>query len=263
MRAWVNLYSDTKQMTLGKTTFSLNKSEYSDKLGRIIANHRVGSRLIGEPAEFVLRSCRLTEQWAKLSGDHAVCVYLRNVDLAGGRKVKMLSLERGPTKQPIAKAKLIEALYPTKKTVATATAEEKHFNAVKAALRNATHYQLKAFRDAVKYPCVCCITGKSIRLGMKTDIDHVGMPFSEIADRFVASKGLKYTDIILAGPPTGKYIKDDQLRAEWVAYHMAHARYALVCASANRSKGNGDYSTSPELYGSFKAETPEDVSLDF
>ena len=178
-------------MTLGKTTFEMNKSGYAEKLGRIISNHRVGSRIIGEPAEFVLRSCRLAEQWAKLSGNPAVLVYLRNVELAGGRKVKMLSLEVGTTKQPVSKAKLIEALYPTKKTVATATAEEKHFSAVKAAMRNATRYQLKVFRDSVKYPCVCCITGKSIRLGQKTDIDHVGMPFSEIADRFVASKGLR------------------------------------------------------------------------
>ena len=250
-------------MTLGKTTFSLNKSEYSDKIGRIIANHRAGSRLIGEPAEFVLRSCRLTEQWGKLSGNPAVLVYLRNVELAGGRKVKMLSLERGATKQPVAKAKLVEALYPTKKTVATATAEEKHFSAVKAAMRNAVATQLKKFRNSVKYPCVCCITGKSIRLGQKTDIDHVGMPFSEIADRFVASKGLKYTDITLMGPPSGKSFRDKQLWGEWVAFHLQYARFAMVCASANRSKGCGEYQTPGDLIGSFAAETEEDLSLDF
>jgi hypothetical protein len=263
MRAWVNSYSNVKQMTLGKTTFEMNKSEYSDKIRRIIANHRVGSRLIGEPAEFVLRSCRLTEQWAKLSGDPAVLVYLRNVELAGGRKVKMLSLERGATKQPIAKAKLIEALYPTKKTVATATAEEKHFNTIKSAMRNAVAMQLKRFRDSVKYPCVCCITGKSIRLGQKTDVDHIGMPFSEIADRFVASKGLKYSDITLVGPPSGKSFSDKQLWEEWTVFHLQHAKFAMVCASANRSKGSSGYETDAELYGSFKAKSSEELSLDF
>ena len=263
MWAWVNFYSHTKQMTPGKTTFSLNKSEYSDKIGRIISNHRVGSRLIGEPAEFVLRSCRLTEQWGKLSSDPAVLVYLRNVELAGGRKVKMLSLERGTTKQPIAKAKLVEALYPTKKTVTTATAEEKHFNSVKSAMRNAVAMQLKKFRDSVKYPCVCCITGKSIRLGQKTDIDHVGIPFSELADRFVSSKNLKYTDISLVGPPSGKSFSDKQLWEEWTMFHLQHAKFAMVCASANRSKGCGSYQTPVELYGSFKAKDSEDLSLDF
>jgi hypothetical protein len=74
---------------------------------------------------------------------------------------------------------------------------------------------------------------------------------------------LKYTDITLVGPPTGKYIKDDQLRGEWVAFHMANARYALTLASANRSKGSSGYTTPEELYGSFKAETPDDLSLDF
>ena len=250
-------------MTLGKETFNLNKGEFSDKIGRIITNHRVGSRIIGEPAEFVLRSCRLTEQWGKLGSSPDTLVYIRNIELAGGRKVKMLSLERGATKQPVAKAKLVEALYPTKKTVATATAEEKHFGAVKAAMRNAVAAQLKKFRNSVKYPCVCCITGKSIRLGQKTDIDHVGMPFSELADRFIASKNLRYADITLMGPPSGKSFRDKQLWKEWVAFHLQHARFALVCASANRSKGCGSYQTPVELYGSFAAETEEDLSLDF
>ena len=250
-------------MTLGKTTFEMNKSGYTEKLGRIITNHRVGSRIIGEPAEFVLRSCRLTEQWGKLGSSPDTLVYIRNIELAGGRKVKMLSLERGATKQPVAKAKLVEALYPTKKTVATATAEEKHFGAVKAAMRNAVAAQLKKFRNSVKYPCVCCITGKSIRLGQKTDIDHVGMPFSELADRFIASKNLRYADITLMGPPSGKSFRDKQLWKEWVAFHLQHARFALVCASANRSKGASGYETPTELYGSFAAETEEDLSLDF
>jgi hypothetical protein len=249
--------------TLGKETFDLNKGEYSDKLGRIISNHRANSKLIGEPCEFVLRSCRLSDQWMKLAGDPDTEVYLRNVDIAGGRKVKMLSLERTGTKQPVSKSKLIDALYPPKKIATTATPEEKNFNAVKVAMRNGVALQLKAFRDSVTLPTLCIETGFKIRKGMKTDVDHIGMPFSEIAEKFVASKGLKYTDITLVGPPTGKYIKDDQLRGEWVAFHMAHARYALVCSSANRSKGNGDYSTPEELYGSFKAETPDELSLDF
>jgi hypothetical protein len=130
-------------------------------------------------------------------------------------------------------------------------------------MRNGVALQLKAFRDSVTLPTICPETGLKIRKGMKTDIDHLGMPFSEIADKFVASKGLKYTDIILVGPPTGKYIKDDQLRGEWVAFHMANARYALTLASANRSKGSSGYTTPEELYGSFKAETPNDLSLDF
>ena len=250
-------------MSIGKDTFNLNKTQYIERLARIILNHRAGSRLIGEPAEFLLRSCRLTEQWGKLAGDPAVLVYLRNVELAGGRKVKMLVLERGTTKQPVPKAKLVEALYPTKKTVATATAEEKHFNDVKSAMRNATHQQLKKFRDAVKFPVVCHITGKNIRLGQKTDIDHIGMPFSELADRFVSSKSLKYSDITLVGPPNNKSFRDKQLWGEWVAFHLQHARYALVHASANRSKGSDGYTTPEELYGSFAAEDPNDLSLDF
>lgn len=250
-------------MTLGKQTFGLTRKDYTEKVGRVINNHRVNSKLIGEPLEFILRSCRLCPVWNKLSSDPAVSVYLRNVDIAGGRKVKLLSLERGPTKQPVSKSKLVDALYPVKKIKTTATLEEKHYNAVKAAMRNAVSQQLKSFREGAKLPSICYLTGKQLRKGNRTDVDHVGLSFAEIADSFVLSNELKYTDIALVGPPTGKKFKDVALWQEWQYFHEVKARFSLVCASANRRKGCGDYVTPEELYGSFASENPESLSLDF
>jgi len=248
---------------LGKQTFNLNKGEYSTKLSRIIANHRVNSRLIGEPLEFILRSCRLTDQWQKLGADPETVVYLRNVDISAGRKIKMLSLERSGTKQPVSKSKLIDALYPVKKIATTATAEEKHYNGVKAAMRRAVTSQLTGFRDLQALPVECYLTGKHIRRGMRTDVDHVGTPFSALCDQFLTLHNLKYTDIVLIGPPTNKHFKDTVLWVAWQDYHREHARYALVCASANRSKGNEGYTTPPELYGSFESDDSDAMSLDF
>ena len=250
-------------MAIGKDTFDLNKGEYTEKLGRIITNHRANSKLLGEPKEFVLRSCRLSEQWLKLAGDPETEVYLRNVDIAGGRKVKMLSLERTGTKQPVSKSKLVDALYPAKKIATTATPEEKHFNAVKAAMRNGVKDQIKAFRNSLNMPQICYITGSLLRPGARTDVDHVGVPFSQIADDFMFSESLKYTDIALVGPPTNKKFKDSELWKTWMDYHRKVARYSVVSASANRSKGCGSYQTPVELYGSFKAEDPDDLDLDF
>ena len=250
-------------MGIGQDTFGLTKKDYSEKLTRIINNHRASSKLVGEPAEFVLRSCRLSPQWEKLAADPAVVVYLRNIEIAGGRKVKMVSLERGGTKQPVPKAKLLDTLYPPKKMACTATVEETHYNKCKSAMRNAVHHQLREYRDSVNLPIICLLTGKKIRPGMRTDTDHIGTTFSEIADSFISMKGLKYTDIVLTGPPTAKVFKDKVLWQEWTQYHLAHARYALVCASANRSKGADGYKTNPDLIGSFSKEDPEDLSLDF
>jgi hypothetical protein len=250
-------------MTLGSDTFKLNKTQFSEKLSTIIKNHRAASKIIGEPKDFIIRCCRLTETWSKLANDSDVEVYLRNIDTAGGRKVKMISLERGTTKQPVPKAKLIDVLYPAKKISTSATPEEKHYNAVKAAMRHAVFYQLKAFRDTVCLPTICYLTGKSIRPGMKTDVDHIGLSFSEIADKFIAAQELKYTDITLKGPPTAKIFTDWTLWEKWVSYHLQYARLALVFSSSNRSKGCGDYTTPVELYGSFAKESPEDLALDF
>ena len=130
-------------MTLGKDTFGINKTEFNQKIGRIIKNFRANSKLIGEPKEFVLRCCKLCDQWSKMANDPEVLVYLRNIEIASGRKIKLISLERGNTRQPVPKAKLVDALYPPKKTIATATPEEKHYNAVKAAMRGGVLHQLK------------------------------------------------------------------------------------------------------------------------
>jgi hypothetical protein len=48
-----------------------------------------------------------------------------------------------------------------------------------------------------------------------------------------------------------------------VSYHLEHARFSLVCASDNRSKGASGYQTPEELIGSFAKESPEDLALDF
>lgn len=249
--------------SIGKSTFELTKGEYNEKLSRIISNHRANSKLIGGPKDFVLRSCRLTDRWSKMASDSEVEVYLRYIEIAGGRKIKMLSLERGGTKQPVPKGKLIDALYPAKKIATTATEEERHYNLVKAAMRLAVKGQLKAYRDTVELPFICYLSGKKIRRGMRTDVDHVGTTFSEIADSFMQMKNLVYTDVTLVGPPTAKRFRDEILWKEWQEYHLQKAKFALVCESANRSKGADGYATPAELYGSFLAESPEDLSLDF
>lgn len=250
-------------MSIGRDTFNLNKTEFNQKLGKIITNHRAGSKIIGEPREFILRCCKLTERWGKLANDPEILVYLRNIDIAGGRKVKMISLEKGTTKQPVPKAKLVDELYPARRIATSASAEETHYLKVKAAMRGGVKDQMKEFRASIDLPQVCSITGLLLRPGTRTDIDHVGTPFSKIADDFMETKGLKYSDIVLKGPPTRKEFKNNSLWVEWQDYHRTHARYSLVCSSANRSKGSDGYCTPPELIGSFAKEDPEDLALDF
>lgn len=250
-------------MTIGLETFGLTRKDFSEKLSKIISNHRAGSKLIGQPKDFLLRACRLSPQWAKLATDPETAVYLRNVEIAAGRKVKMMVLERDTSKQPVSKSKLIDALYPPKKIATSATPEEKHYLMVKAAMRLAIQGQIRDFRESVPMPTTCPLTGKRIRQGQRTDVDHIRCSFSEIADEYLRAKGLRYVDVALKGPPTAKRFQDEEMWEEWMLYHEYRAEYALVCASANRSKGCGDYKTPQELIGSFSKETPDDLALDF
>lgn len=250
-------------MTLGKETLGLTKKDFTEKIGRIIDNHRANSKIIGEPREFVLRSCRLSDRWIKMAQRQDVVVCCRYQDMAGGRRVKMLTLEVGNTKQPVPKGKLVEALYPTKKIATTATLEEKHFNAVKAAMRRGVEKQLRDYKATVGYPIECMVTGRLLRKGVRVDVDHYGKPFAQIADEWVQHCMMTYADISLSGPPTGKRIKDDVLWASWQEWHREHARLAVVCAKANRQKGAAGYATPVELLGSFKPQAEDEIDLDF
>ncbi|ATW62807.1 hypothetical protein SCBWM1_gp123 [Synechococcus phage S-CBWM1] len=252
-------------MSLGKETFELNKKEFTSRIDGIVKNYRCNSRVIGEARSFVIRACSLTSQWKKLATDPDTKVYLRNVDIAnGGRKVKMICLERGGTRQPVSKSKLLDNLYPAKKIATTATPEEKHYNSVRSAMRNAIQWQLTKFRDYSEYPLRCRLTGKRLLRGMRTDVDHYGMPLAQIADNFLSEKGLRYIDILLVGPQTNKRFKDKGLWEEWQNYHLEHCKLSIVCASANRSKGADGYVTPKEIIGSYQSlDSDGDISLDF
>lgn len=89
------------------------------------------------------------------------------------------------------------------------------------------------------------------------------MPFSEIADKFLQSQNLRYTDITLKGPPTAKVFTDTLLWVKWIDFHEENAKFALVCSSANRSKGSDGYTVDSALIGSFQSEDPEVLALDF
>ena len=252
-------------MSIGKDTFDLNKKDFTAKLSRIIKNHRCNSKIVAIPKEFILRACALTSRWKKLGLDPKTEVYVRNVDISHGiKKVKMICLERGGTRQPVSKSKLIDELYPVKRTAAAATPERKHYNSVRGAMRHAINKQLKGYRDNVSYPLLCPVSGKRLIRGMRTDIDHYGKPFAQIADDFVESQGLTYLDIMLVGPPNAKRFQDKDLQDEWELYHLTHCNLHVVCARANRSKGSDGYTTPPELIGSYDTgDAEEDLSLDF
>lgn len=248
---------------LGKETLGLTKKDFTEKIGRIIDSHRANARIIGEPREFILRSCRLSDRWVKMAQKPEVTLYCRYQDLAGGRRIKMLSLEAGDSKQPVPKGKLVEELYPTKETASTATLEEKHFNAVKAAMRRGVDSQLKEYKSSVQYPIECMVTGRRLIRGARVDVDHYGKPFAQIADEWVAHNMLTYSGIVLCGPPTAKRMKEDVLWISWKEWHREHARLAVVCAKANRSKGAAGYATPVEIIGSFKPTAEDEIDLDF
>ena len=251
-------------MSVAKETLGLNKGEFQKKLANIVDSHRVGTKIIGKPREFILLSCRMCESYSKVANDPTVEVRLKSTRM-GPRKVKCLYLIRKSDgrEQPVPRGKLVDCLYPPKKIATSASPEKKHALAVRAAMRTAVDYQLRAFRKSVRLPAECVHTERQIRIGMRWDVDHIGKPFLQLCDEWVALHELTYLDLTLIGPPNLKKFKDDKLQKHWVLWHETHATLAPSLPKANRSAGSGEYQASEALLGSLKKEDPEDVDLDF
>jgi hypothetical protein len=98
---------------------------------------------------------------------------------------------------------------------------------------------------------------------MPIDIDHWGTCFAELCDSWLAFEGLTYCDVVLAGTPNNKRIKDRELEKSWVNYHYQRANLRPSLAAANRSKGSSEYLTEVSLIGSFKSTEPDEIDLDF
>lgn len=251
-------------MSIAKETLGLGKGDFGKKFSDIVNNHRVGSKIIGKPRDFILLACRLTDRWSKVANDPTVEVRVKNWK-AGPRKVKMVVLVRPADgrEQPVGKGQITDLLYPPRKTVNHASAEKKHSMAVRGAMRTAVDYQLRAYRKTLKYPVECFHTERQIRRGMRLDIDHIGKPFVQLCDEFIEQKGLTYVDIAICGPPNLKRFKDQVLQRAWVLYHEVHARLAPSLPKANRAAGSGEYQASEALIGSFKKTDPDEIDMDF
>jgi len=250
-------------MSIAKETLGLGKGEFQKKLGNIVDSHRANSKLIGKPRDFVLTACRLTARFSKVANEPGVEVRLKNWQ-TGPRKVKVIVLKRADGfEQPVPRGQLVDQLYPPRKTVRHASPEKKHSQAVRSAMRTAVDSQLRDYRKTLQYPVTCYHTEKMIRRGMRVDIDHIGKPFVQLCDEFIAANDLTYCEVPLIGPPNLKKFKDQVLWRAWQLFHECHARLAPSLPRANRGAGAGTYEASEALVGSFAKVDSEDLDIDF
>ena len=250
-------------MTVAKTALGLGKGEFQKKLGNIVDTHRVGTKLIGKPRDFVLTACRLSDRFSKVANEPGIEVRVRNMK-AGPRQVKVIMLKREDGfEQPVPRGQLVDQLYPPRKTVKHANPEKKHAMAVRGAMRSAVDIQMKDYRKTLQYPLTCYHTEKMIRRGMRMDVDHIVKPFVQLCDEFIEANDLTYCDVPLIGPPNLKRFKDTVLWRAWQLYHECHARLAPSLPKANRGAGSGTYEASEALIGSFAKKDGEDIDMDF
>lgn len=241
----------------------LSKKEYTEKISRIINSYRSGARIIGPAKDFIMTSFQLSERFMTLADKLNLQIYIKNWQ-CGPRKVKMVvAVQENGKEIPIPKQKLIDSLYPPKPRSNKPSIEKQHSLRVRAMMRQLVDYQLKDYRRSIKFPTECWETKKQILASTKLDIDHISKPFVQIADEFLQSLELTYSEVEMSGPPNLKRFKDSELNKLWQTFHQENCRLAPVLSSVNRSKGSRGYETPDSLLGSFKPTSDDDVDLDF
>ena len=176
-------------MSIVKETLGMGKGDFSKSLSSIVDNHRANTRLIGKPRDFVITACRLSSRFSEVANRPEVEVRVE-MNRVGPRKVKMIVMREGGKTYPVPKGQLVDNLFPPKKIATSASPEKKHAGLVRATMRRLVDQQMRDYRRKLKRPCECFHTGKIIRVGTKMDVDHIGKPFLQLADEFVAAHGL-------------------------------------------------------------------------
>lgn len=243
--------------------FSLTKKDFTQKLSKIINSYRSGTRIIGPARDFVLTSLKLSDRFFTISEKPGLEIYIKNWQ-CGPRKVKMIVAKQENGKEiPISKQKLVDSLYPPKQRSNKPSIEKQHSLKVRAMMRQLVDYQLREYRKSLQFPTECWETKRQILASTRIDIDHIGKPFMQLADEFLTSLELTYSEIEMVGPPNLKKFKQPELNFLWKEFHQEYARLAPVLFSVNRSKGSRGYETPEHLLGSFKPSSPEEIDLDF
>lgn len=228
----------------------MTKSEFEKEISRIVNNTRLKCRVTKQDKLFLTEALKQTGRFATMGNDPTLWITVEKV-AAGPRYVRMLVLRRRPdptkrpSRQPCPKAKLVEAVYPTKtsrkKSENPLTKYKNHALKVREVFRSAVANQIKAFRSDLTYPRRCARTQIKLYDWMKIDIDHFNKPFIQLCDEFLKSSELHYSDIQIKGPPNMKELCDKALEYKWQEYHKTNAVLAAVDFKENRSAGSSNY----------------------
>lgn len=99
------------------------------------------------------------------------------------------------------------------------------------ALRWEVEGQLRAARDAVRWPAPCALTGRLLG-SAAARIDHTPpLTLAALADQWLAFISMNPSQIALArdpASPVAHVLSDADLGASWRAYHATHARLRTV-----------------------------------
>lgn len=113
---------------------------------------------------------------------------------------------------------------------------------VKAALRRAIRPQCDAYLDdcfSDGYGLICCVSLEPVER-RNAEVDHAEPnTFQSLVERWTKDRGINLAALDLTKEEIGESIADDQVSADWQAFHYEHARLRVICKDAHKAITHG------------------------
>lgn len=218
----------------------------------ILKKYPCNAEVLGEDRQALLDILLQSDLYRTKASRENVKLEIKMLMFGGRRKHKYLVLSESGKELVVSKGKLLYSIVPYKGELT-----QLHRNAVLVVMRKLIEEQIYEFKEKRREQIMqlakdgklaeardllhCPLSGRLLSTCKHgTAVDHI-KPFLQLAEEWLISKGLTFSDVLLGGGGISRYIKDEELAKDWQAYHKEHATLQVVCKSANSSKGAGDY----------------------
>jgi hypothetical protein len=218
-----------------------NKSQFGKEWSRIVSQYEVGTTLSNSDKRFVSEVCAKVDRFRRVLNRYNV--EFRIVQkVFNGRKVKGLVIASTSSRYEvwIGKSYLMDRLFPKKNLPDPGKVNRK--NALRA-LRNIIEPQVELYRRRVSNNPVIRsdFSGKPI-LG-PYHVDHV-YPFIRLVEEWCRDNGIDLERVPVKCKGVSCKLESVEMSESWFEYHSVKAKFQVLDASENISKGSRYYGNS-------------------
>lgn len=212
-----------------------NKTSFGKKWSEIVASYEPGLRVSEADARFLADCCGRIDRYARIMARGKVGFRIVNKSFNGKRvKGVVLITPNSSHEVWVSKGNVVQMLFP--RHALPDPGKENRRNVLRA-LRSIVEPQIRQYRARVRSskPVKSSVTGKPI-LG-PYHVDHV-YPFSKLVEEWCRDNGYDLETLAVKCRGATCKLSSVEIAEDWFNYHMLNAKFQVLDASENLSKGD-------------------------